>query len=172
MPRSRTTQPEIVDLPDQLMAVIYSRGDPNEQSDPLAALYGAVYTLKFVRKRTGGDFKVGPLRARWPDAHLLPKEEWLGVWALPIPDDVTSLPQKTPGFDVRIERWSYGAVAQILHTGSYLDEGNDVQRLHEFIDASGYDITGVHEEEYLTSPKAKTQKTIIRYPVTPKSGRV
>ena len=148
------------------MAVIYTRGDPNEQSDPLAALYGTVYTLKFARKKTDPDFKVGPLRARWPDAHLLPKEEWLGIWALPIPEDVTSLPQKTPGFDVKIERWSYGSVAQILHTGSYLDEGNDVQRLREFIETSSYEIAGAHEEEYLTSPKAKTQKTMIRYPVT------
>ena len=166
MPRSRPSQPEIVTLPDQLVAVIYTRGDPNEQSDPLAALYGTVYTLKFGRKKTEADFKVGPLRARWPGAHLLPKEEWLGIWALPIPEDVTSLPRKTPGFDVKIERWSYGSVAQILHTGSYLNESSDVQRLHEFIEASGYEITGAHEEEYLTSPKAKTQKTMIRYPVT------
>ena len=59
MPRSRPSQPEIVTLPDQLVAVIYTRGDPNEQSDPLAALYGTVYTLKFGRKKTEADFKVG-----------------------------------------------------------------------------------------------------------------
>ena len=28
-------------------------------------------------------------------------------------------------------------------------------------DVSGWEITGVHKEEYLTSPKAKVRKTII-----------
>jgi hypothetical protein len=168
MASNRSEQPEIVELPDQLMAVIYTRGDPNEQSDPLSALYGTVYSLKFARTQQGRDFEIGPLRARWPDAHLLPKDQWLGIWGLPIPDDVESPPQKTPGFDVRIERWSYGEVAQILHIGSYADEEPVVRRLHDFIEASGYDITGVHEEEYLTSSDAKVEQTIIRYPVQPK----
>ncbi len=157
-------------MPDQLMAVIYTRGDPEAQSDPLSALYGAVYTLKFSRKRGESDFKVGPLRARWPDAHLLPRDQWLGIWGLPIPDDVKSLPRKTLGFDVQIERWSYGEVAQILHTGTFEDERPAVLRLHEFIAESGYEITGVHEEEYLTSHRAKVQRTVIRYPVQKKGG--
>ncbi|MBM2850090.1 MAG: hypothetical protein HW418_3032, partial [Anaerolineales bacterium] len=54
---------------------------------------------------------------------------------------------------------------EILHIGPYSEEGPTIQRLHEFIAASGYEIAGVHEEEYLTTPKAKVQKTIIRYPV-------
>ncbi len=157
--------PEIVELPDQCMAVIYTRGDPNQQQDALAALTGTVYTLKFARKNDGHDFEVGPLRARWPDAHLLAKDEWLGIWALPIPDDVESLPRTTPGFDVKIERWSYGTVAQVLHTGSYTDEEPVVVALHAFIEEAGYEITGVHEEEYLTTPGDEVQKTIIRYPV-------
>lgn len=165
MARSRTVKPEIDNLPDQLMAVVYTRGDPQQQVDSLSALYGSVYTLKFARQKNGHDFTVGPLRARWPDAHLLPKDEWLGIWGLPIPDDVTSLPQKTPGFAVRIERWSYGEVAQILYRGDMMHEQRVVHLLHQFIDKSGYEITGVHEEEYLTSPKAKVQRTIIRYPV-------
>ena len=40
-------------------------------------------------------------------------------------------------------------------------------RLQEFIAASGYEIAGVHEEEYLSRPEAKQMKTIIRYPVRP-----
>ncbi len=151
------------------MAVIHTLGDPNQQADPLSALYGAVYSLKFARKKAGRDFKIGPLRARWPDAHLLPKEQWLGIWGLPIPGDVEDLPRKTPGFDVKIERWSYGSVAQVLHTGTYLEEEPVVRRLYAFIDESGYELTGVHEEEYLTTPRAKVQRTIIRYPVQRKS---
>ncbi len=162
---ARQARPEIVELPAQRMAVIYTRGDPHQQQDALAALHGAVYTLKFARKNEGHDFEVGPLRARWPDAHLLAKDEWLGIWGLPIPDDVESVPRETPGFDVKVERWSYGTVAQVVHTGSYTEEEPVVAALHAFIEESGYEITGVHEEEYLTSPQAKEQKTIIRYPV-------
>jgi hypothetical protein len=41
-------------------------------------------------------------------------------------------------------------------------------RLHDFIVENGYEIAGVHEEEYLTMPKAKVQKTLIRYPIRKK----
>jgi len=43
-----------------------------------------------------------------------------------------------------------------------------VERLHKFVEENGYEITGVHEEEYLTSPDAKIIKTIIRYPMKKK----
>ena len=79
------------------------------------------------------------------------------------------MPRETPGFDVKVERWSYGTVAQVVHTGSYTEEEPVVAALHAFIEESGYEITGVHEEEYLTSPQAKEQKTIIRYPVQRKA---
>jgi len=59
-------------------------------------------------------------------------------------------------------------VAQILHIGPYSEEGATVERLHKFIADSGYEIAGVHEEEYLTKPEAKVQKTIIRYPIKKK----
>jgi len=56
-------------------------------------------------------------------------------------------------------------VAQILHIGPYSEEIATVERLHKSIADSGYEIAGVHEEEYLTRPEAKIQKTIIRYPI-------
>jgi len=43
-----------------------------------------------------------------------------------------------------------------------------VERLHKFIEDSGYEIVGAHEEEYLTTPDAKVPKPIIRYPVKKK----
>ena len=165
----RGQQPQIVEMPSQKMAVVHTTGDPNvagEQAFP--ALYGAVYPLKFALKKQGIDFKVGPPRARWPNAHLVPKDQWLGIWGLPIPEDTTTLTQKVPGVEVKIEQWQYGTVAEILHRGSYSEEMPTVERLHQFITESGYEIAGVHEEEYLTTPRAKVQKTIIRYPVRKK----
>ena len=90
------------------------------------------------------------------------------IIGLPVPDDVTSLPQKEPATEVQLETWAYGTVAQILHLGSYDQEDESVARLQKFIEESGYAIDGVHEEEYLSSPSAKVPKTIIRYEVSHK----
>lgn len=149
------------------MAVVRTVGDPNAVSaEAFRALYGAVYTLKFARKKEGrGDFKISAPRARYPDAHLRPKGEWTILWGLPLPDDVAELPQKAPGVEVAVETWEYGTVAEILHIGPYAEEGPTIQRLLAFIGESGCEIAGMHEEEYLTRPTAKAVKTLIRYPV-------
>jgi len=161
------TDPQILEMPAQKMAVVYAKGAPDQVfSDFLPALYGSVYTLKFDLKKKGlPTFKVSGLRARYPDAHLVPKEEWTIIVGLPIPEDATSVPQKVPNIEVKIEPWQYGTVAQILHLGPYDQECPSVERLHQFIKDSGYEIAGVHEEEYLTTPDAKVIKTIIRYPI-------
>ena len=165
--------PEIVDMPAQKVATVTSKGDPNVVGEQVfTALYGSVFTLKFDRKKKGLEpFKVTGLRARWPDMHSTPKSEWAAHWALPIPDDVDELPQKVPDTDVRIETWEYGTVAQVLYLGPYDEEGPTVELLHKFIEESGCEIAGVHEEDYLSSPKAKVQKTVIRYRVVDSGER-
>jgi hypothetical protein len=159
--------PEITEMPAQKMAVAVSKGDPNTTAkDAMSALYGSVYTLKFDLKKQGKEtFKVSGLRARWPDAHLLPKDEWTAIWALPIPDDTESLPKKQPEPEVTIDIWQYGTVTQVLHLGPYSEEGPTIEKLHTFIKDEGYEIAGDHEEEYLTMPTAKVVKTVIRYQV-------
>ena len=159
--------PVISEMPAQTMAVVVSKGDPNVVGEQvLPALYGAVYTLKFALKKSGKeDFKVTGLRARWPDAHLVPKDQWTAQWGLPIPDGTTEVPAKVPEPRVEIQTWEYGTVAEILHLGAYSEEEPTIRKLHEFIAESGYEIAGAHEEEYLTRPDAKVVKTIIRYPI-------
>ena len=168
--RKSKTEPQILEMPPQKMGVVYAKGAPDKVFPELMpALYGSVYTLKFDLKKKGlPTFKVSGLRARYPDAHLVPKEKWTHIIGLPIPEDTTSLPQKVPGIEVKLETWEYGTVAQILHLGPYDQEGPTVERLHKFIEDSGYEIAAVHEEEYLTTPDAKVPKTIIRYPVRKK----
>jgi len=132
----------------------------------MPALYGSVYTLKFDLKKGGlPTFKVSGLRARYPDALDAPMEEWTMIIGLPVPEDTTSLPQKVAGIEVKLETWDYGTVAQILHLGAYDQEEASVERLHKLIEENGYEIAGLHEEEYLTRPTAKVPKTIIRYPI-------
>lgn len=151
---------------------ITSVGDPNKVEKYFEALYGTAYATKFkVYKPQDLQMKLGTLMARWPDAHLKPKDQWTGIWGLPVPDFVEEkdLIQKNPKLPVKVEVWTYGEIAQILHKGPYTEEGPTVAKLHEFIAENGYEIDGMsHEEIYLTSPDAKDQKTIIRYKVKPK----
>ena len=168
--KSAKTEPQILEMPPQKMAVVHAKGAPDKVfPEFMPALYGSVYTLKFDLKKKGlPTFKVSGLRARYPDAHLVPKEEWTHIIGLPIPEDTTSLPQKVPNIEVKIEQWQYGTVAQILHLGTYDQEYATIEHLHRFIEDSGYEIAGMHEEEYLTSPDAKVIKTIIRYSIKKK----
>jgi hypothetical protein len=169
-PSSKKLEPKITEMPPQKMAVVTGKGSPDEVFARLMpALYGSVYTLKFDLKKKGlPTFKVTGLRARYPDVAGVPKEQWTQTIGLPVPDDTTSLPQKLPDIEVKLETWKYGTVAEILHLGSYAEEGANIERLHRFIEDSGYEISGPHEEEYLTMPDAKVPKTIIRYEVRKK----
>lgn len=167
----KALKPEIIEMDAQNVATLTSKGDPNiHGKDAFEALHGSVYTLKFDLKKQGKEtFKVGGLRARWPDAFTLPKNEWTAHWALPIPQGIKSLPQKVQKMEVKCELWKYGTVAQILHIGPYDEEDPSIEKLRQFIEENNYEIIGDHEEEYLTSPRAKVQKTIIRYRVKNKS---
>lgn len=165
-PEFEFIEPKIISMAPQKMAVVTTVGDPNTAAElGMKALYAAVYKLKFSLKKEGTEFKVEPLRARWPDAHLVSKDQWTALWALPIPESTQSLIQKIPGIEVRIETWYYGEVAQILHLGPFATEGPTVARLHAYIEESGWKINGIHEEHYLTRMDAKEQRTLIRYPV-------
>ena len=168
--KSSKLDPKIVAIPPQKMAVVTGKGAPDKVFPRLMpALYGSVYTLKFALKKKGlPTFKVSGLRARYPDVLLVPKEEWTHIIALPIPDDTVSLHQKVADVEVKLETWQYGTVAQIFHLGAYDQEELTIERLHKFIEDSGYEIAGDHEEEYLSRPDAKAVKTIIRYVVRKK----
>ncbi len=169
--RARVRDPHLVEMASQRMAVVRTVGEPNAVGGKaLPALYGAVYTLKFALKKQGDDFKIGALRARWPNAHLAPKDEWVGHWALPVPPGTVAVTPKIPGVEVIIEDWEYGTVAEVMHVGPFATEGSTVERLHAFVTENGYELAGAHEEEYLTRPEAKVQKTIIRYPVRKRNG--
>jgi hypothetical protein len=165
--------PEIVTLPDRKMLVATSVGDPNIVGDEVfTRLYGTAYSTKFkVYKPRGLAVTFGKLCALWPDAHLKPKDEWTGIWAVPVPDfyEDDDLIQKDPARTVTLDIWPGGTYAQILHKGPYSEEGPTVIKLHEYIEEEMKvpmkDIAGTHEEEYLTSPDAKEVKTIIRYMV-------
>jgi len=169
-PRKSKTDPEIIEMPSRKMAVVSGKGTPQEVFGRLMpGLYKTLYTLKFDLKKKGGpSFKVGAACARYLDANLVDKEDWSINIGIPVPEDITGLPGKPAGAEINLETWEYGSVAQILHIGPYDQETSDIKLLLKHIADSGYEVIGVHEEEYLTTPKAKVMKTIIRYPVRKK----
>ena len=60
MPAAKRTNPEILEMPDQNMAVVYTHGEPGPQMERvMPALFGSVFGLKFTLKKQGREMKVG-----------------------------------------------------------------------------------------------------------------
>ncbi len=68
-----------------------------------------------------------------------------------------------------MERYAEGLSVQIMHIGSYDDEGPALDRMHhEFIPQNGYVEAGKHHEIYLGDPRKTAPeklKTVLRQPV-------
>lgn len=162
--------PTISQLQDQNMLVVESKGNPDKTAgNAFKVLYKTYYSLKEVPK----NFKMVSPRTRWNFDQNKPESEWNGQFALPIPDNVTTIPASKDSTQVKvyISKWQYGTVAEILHIGSYDTEQADVQRLKNYITQQGYHIFGEHEEVYLKGPgmfgpgNPKKYLTIIRYQI-------
>ena len=54
---------------------------------------------------------------------------------------------------LRFEYFDEGRAAQIMHIGSFDNEGPTVKRLHQFIEDSGSRLSGKHHEIYLNDPR-------------------
>jgi len=170
----RLLNPVISELPNQNMLVVEAKGDPTVSGGKaMKLLFKTYYSLKGVPK----SFKMNSPRARWPLSFDTPKDQWIGLFALPIPADIKTLPDiKNPDKqNIYIDEWEYGTVAEILHKGSYANEQPTIQRLNDYIKQQGYTIIGEHEEDYIKGPgmfgpgNPKKYLTIIRYRVEKKT---
>jgi hypothetical protein len=163
-------QPQISVKKDQKMIVVESRGDPNIVG---GKAFGLLFQLYYTSPVTPKGLMQAFPRARWPVSLDTPKSEWTGLYALPVPDSMVSLPPYKPqeGIKASLSIWEYGEVAEILHLGPYDREDSTMNRLREFIHREGYSVIGGHEEEYIVGPtmnsKGDPEKyvTIIRYRV-------
>ena len=198
-----SAKPVLVEVPQMAFIMVDGRGDPNERdgeySAALELLYGLAYSIK-MSKMSGAtppgyfDYVVPPLEGLWhvegyvfdgvsPIADKS-KFEWTSM--LRQPDFVTPevfaaakavLAKKKPGLNLekaRLETFTEGLCAQVMHTGPYDDEPATVAKLDAFITESGCvtDINGVrrHHEIYLGDPRKtapEKRKTVIRHPVRP-----
>jgi len=162
-------EPRITTLPNQRVLVVEARGDPTTMGgEAFSLLFKTYFKLKGVPK---GPKQPAP-RARWPLSLNTAKEQWVGRYAMPVPEDVNlpaNVPTSPSGLQAQVTTWEYGQVAEILHVGPYSDEEPTIRRLLEFIKSSGRETIGEHEEEYLKGPGTfskgdpKKYLTIIRY---------
>lgn len=182
----------LVDVPAQQFIGIDGRGDPNTSADyahAVEALYATAYTIKFTSSRAlGQDYVVAPLEGLWwsdrPEVFTTrDKGAWQWRMLISQPDWITgdlidearqaALAKKgLPAIaEIRRETLHEGTSAQLLHVGSYDDEGPALARLHhDFLAANQLRMSGLHHEIYLgdhrrTEPAKR--KTILRQPVQP-----
>jgi hypothetical protein len=163
-------QPQLRAMQNEKVIVVEAKGDPNVAGrEAFSLLYKTYYRTKGAPKgRT-----VPAPRGRWPMAFDTPKTEWVGYYAMPVPETVTEIPsgRSKTGLSAKLDTWEYGEVAEILHVGPYDKEQPTVQKLLDFVSASGYRVVGLHEEEYLKGPTMFSRGdpakyvTIIRYRV-------
>lgn len=191
--------PNIIDLPSMRFIMVNGKGDPNTSTyykEALEVLYGLSYTIKMSKmgdcQPVGYfDFVVPPLEGLWwfennffDGSVIGRKDEFSWIMMIRQPEFVTEevferakgkLIKKKPETNTsiaRLEDFTEGLCAQIMHIGSYDDEPATVKALEEFIMGENYrtEMLGMrqHHEIYLNDPRKTAPdklKTVIRHPI-------
>ncbi|MGW5671985.1 GyrI-like domain-containing protein [Micromonospora sp. NPDC003776] len=182
---------QLVEVPALPFLMVDGAGDPNtaqSYQDAVAALYAVSYALKFAgRQALGRDHVVAPLEGLWsaddPAAFVTrAKGEWRWTMMITQPEWITGAMvdeavrltasrKHLPAADrLRFEPYAEGLSVQVLHVGSYDDEGPVLAGLHhEFMPANGLTFNGPHHEIYLSDPRRTEPaklRTVLRQPVT------
>ena len=180
----------IVDMPEMQFVMVDGHGDPNiaqEYQDAVEALYAVAYKMKFISKKTlEKDYTVPPLEGLWwaDDMETFltrEKSEWDWTMMIMTPEWIDmeifdeAIKQVRQAKDpasldkVRLERYHEGLSVQIMHIGSYDDEGPVLAQMHsDFIPENGLVENGKHHEIYLSDPRRvapEKLKTVLRQPV-------
>ena len=187
-------EPSIVDVPQMNFLMIDGHGDPNtskEYQDAMEALFPVSFKVKFIsKKEKSQDYVVMPLEGLWwvenmEDFSIEDKSSWKWTTMIRQPDFINKTMIKAAMEEVeakknpealskiRFESLKEGLSAQIMHIGSYSEEGSTVEKLHNFIHHNGYEFDGAnlgekHHEIYLSDmrrTKPERLKTIIRQPI-------
>jgi hypothetical protein len=182
---------DVVEVPPMIYLMLDGHGDPNtaaEYAQAVEALYATAYRIKFISKdELEKDYVVPPLEGLWWAEDMASftaardKSVWDWTMMIMLPDWISpelyqralgEVRQKKalPGLQkIRMERYHEGLSAQILHIGSYDDEGPVLARLHqEWLPQQGYVEHGKHHEIYLSDARrveASKLKTVLRQPI-------
>ncbi len=178
-----------VDVPTLKFLMVDGMGDPNtsaEYVEAVEALFSVSYTVKFKVKKELQlcDYAVMPLEGLWwaEDMSVFitgDRSKWAWTMMIMQPDFVADeviyegieevrRKKKLLAIDrLRLEAFTEGRCAQIMHVGPFSEEGPTIERLHAFIQAES-ELTGKHHEIYLSDVRRadpKNWKTIIRQPM-------
>ena len=180
---------KIIDVPPMNFLMVDGEGNPNTSErfqQGVETLFGLSYTLKFMIKK--GDLQIDygvlPLEGLWwtddmAEFSVEKKGDWKWTAMIMQPELVSDnlvneareqvrVKKKTDFVDeIRFESYEEGRAAQILHIGPFEEEGPTIEKLHRFIQESGYSLSGKHHEIYLSDiRRAAPEKwrTIIRQP--------
>ena len=161
-------EPKVSTRKSEKMLVVEAKGDPKLVGPKAIAL---LFQLYFSIRETPKGPTLSPLRARWPVPINAPRSEWVGLYALPVPDTVTAVPehQAPEGLKASVTVWDYGDVGEILHVGPYEKEEPTMRKLKDALQQQGYHVLEGHEEEYIKGPTMsgpgdpEQYITIIRY---------
>ncbi len=186
-------EPVLVDVPEVTLVAIDGKGGPESGpehesafQEALGAIFTVAYGLHFALKKEGLERSIMPLEALWWDdaGGLRLTEEAMSTWNwrafMILPDEATpelfekvraeaAAKKDLPGLArLKLERWTEGRSAQVMHVGPYAEEKPTVERLHAFIASCGLRPRGRHHEIYLGDPRRADPaklKTILRQPV-------
>jgi len=181
-------RPEIVEVPEFNFLMLDGRGAPetsNDFQDAIGALYPLAYGARFALKKSGVETRVMPLEALWwtsSSGAFVPEEldKWRWTAMIMQPEPVTAeliekvradAMRKKPNptlAKVELKAFREGVCAQVMHVGSYSAENPTIEKLHAFIAAEGYRLSGKHHEIYLGDPRRAAPeklRTIVRQPI-------
>ncbi len=178
-----------VDVPTMNYLMADGKGDPNTSqaySDAIEALFMVSYAVKFVVKKgtPAIDYGVMPLEGLWWADDMsrfttTDRSNWRWTMMIMQPSfitpgiidraiaDVKRKKNPTAISKLRLEAFSEGRCAQILHIGPFSEEGPTIEKVHQFIDSKSK-RTGKHHEIYLSDIRKADPskwKTIIRQPM-------
>ena len=179
-----------VDLPALNYLMVDGEGAPGSEtySQAVEALFSLSYPIKFdVRKELDIDYGVMPLeglwwaddleayteddrRDEWKWTMMIMQPEWVDAERVAKMREVVRKKKDLPALDlVRFDSYTEGKAAQTLHIGPFSEEGPTIQRIHNFIEEEGFQLTGKHHEIYLSDIRRADPakwKTVIRQPST------
>jgi hypothetical protein len=162
-------EPKIRFAEKQKMLSMEYKGSPESATKVAGDLYNLFFKLDFKGK------KMEAPRARWTEPFSTPRDQWISIWSLPVPDNIDKLPDVKTSIAPKLVYWYGCEVAEILHLGSYASEIPTIEKLHRYIADKGYEILlNTHEEEYIKGPgmfgKGNPDEyiTIIRYEIRKK----
>ena len=181
-------KPVLVNVKPAQYLSIDGKGEPGGESfrGMMMALYGVAYTVKFIKKFAGRDYKVCQPEGLWwgsgrgTDFFKKPPKTWNWKLLIRVPDfikaediedAVEKLKEKGRGDGtekVKLETIREGQCVQMLHIGPYDKEQDTIAQMVEFVAEKGLGCHGRHHEIYLSDPRrvpTSRLRTILRYPV-------